>query len=206
MATVISAFVKYLWVHPVISARLDEHRGSYGPLMDIYRADASGNIVGKHKGRYLRLNVKNNGLSSIKDCSGYITQITKRVGGTQSDSRQEVIDLGWAHQQDNSNQRDIPRGAFFHLDVCSLQQYPGPDWRLQLPRGIPTTLSEFLSDAATYRFTVLIAADNARPRSIDVEFTFDPKSDELKPVWVTKTKYPWWAFWRWFSKWWPPRR
>jgi hypothetical protein len=206
MATVISAFVRYLVVHPVISVRLNQDRGSYGPLVDVFRGavvsfsgavdtiEAHGNT---YKARYVRLHVENTGLSSIKDCSGYITQITKTVaGGAQKTrSQQEVIDLSWAHQGDST--RDIPRGAFFHLDVASIHQWPGTEWKLQLPRGIPTTLTEFLAGKATYTFEVLVAADNARPRRFRVEVDYDPNSDELRFNPVNKARYPWWAFWRW---------
>ena len=37
-----------------------------------------------HPARYLRLQIENAGLSSIKDCSGYITKITKRTDKGQS--------------------------------------------------------------------------------------------------------------------------
>jgi hypothetical protein len=199
MATVISAFVMYLVAHPVISVRLDEARGSYPPVIDVYRVDGQGNPV-KHKARFLRLHVENTGLSSIKDCSGYITHIRKNVAGTLSGSKEEVIALGWAH---HASQRDIPRGAFFHLDVVSVQQWPGPEWKLNLPQGIPNTLTEFLAGKATYVFEILIAADNARPRRrIPVKFDYDPTaSDALKFDPVNKARYPWWAFWRWPSRW-----
>jgi hypothetical protein len=210
MATAISAFVRYLVVHPVISVRLDEDRGSNAPVIDAYRVDGQGNPVidgqgnpAKHKARYLRLYVENTGHSSIKDCSGYITKITKRVAGTQSHSKQEVIDLGWTHQRaGNANQRDIPRGAFFHLDVVSVHQWPGPGWKLELPQGIPNTLLEFLTGKAKYEFEILIAADNARPRRVLVKFDYDPEKDELRFVPVNKARYPWWAWWRWLrSRW-----
>jgi hypothetical protein len=103
-------------------------------------------------------------------------KLSKRVAGTQSGSQEEVIDLGWAHHR---SQRDIPRGAFFHLDVVSLHQWPGPEWKLRLPQVNPNTLTEFLAGKATYVFEVLVAADNARPRRrIEVEFDYDPNSDD----------------------------
>jgi hypothetical protein len=67
---------------------------------------------------------------------------------------------------------------------------------------VPTHLIPFFSDKATYEFEILIAADNARPCCVRVEFDYDPQSDELRFVPVNKTRYPWWAWWRWLrSRW-----
>jgi len=88
------------------------------------------------------------------------------------------------------------------MDVVSIHQRSGPQWKLDLPRGIPPTLTDFFADKATYVFDVLIAADNARPRRhVSVKFTYDPQSNELSPKPVNKVRYPWWAFWRWPPRW-----
>jgi hypothetical protein len=202
MATVISAFAKYCLFHPVISVRLDEKRGSYGAMEVLYLDPQQKPTGASFQARYLRLHVENTGFSSIKDCSGYITKITKRIPGTQSVSEQEVVVLAWAHK--DTEARDIPRGAFFHLDVASL--YLLPTGRvLQVAHRTPTSLAPLFSGgkAATYEFEILIAADNARPRRrVRVEFTYDPNSDELRFEPVNKARYPWWAWWRWLrSRW-----
>src|SRR5258708_24545458 len=114
MTALISAFVKHYIFHPVISVRLDEKKGSYGPVPLI---GPNGTI--RSEARFFRLHVENTGYSSIKDCSGYITKMTKRVRGKgSSEAHLDVIDLGWAHK--NTGTRDIPPGAFFHLDVATL--------------------------------------------------------------------------------------
>jgi hypothetical protein len=66
--------------------------------------------------KYFRLHVENTGLSTVRSCSGYITKITKRVGGQRIASEEEVLSLGWA-SYGQSDARDIPRGAFFHMDT-----------------------------------------------------------------------------------------
>src|SRR5258706_4740653 len=99
-ATLISAFAKYYVFHPVISVRLDERRGSSTDVIDaivVYSGGYIGPASVTHKARYLRLHVENTGLSSIKGCSGFITQMTKHLPGVKQVSRQEVVDLGWSH-------------------------------------------------------------------------------------------------------------
>jgi hypothetical protein len=195
MATAISAFVKHCIIHPVISVRLDRKKGSY-PTTEAVEMDEDGNIVNRFPAKFLRLHIENTGRSSIKDCSGYITKITKQVGGVQSKSEEEVIDLRWSHVDKGT--RDIPRDAFFHMDVAALYLYPDGG-SLQIAGGrLPMSLvSLVVGSKGTFELAILIAADNARPRRIPVAFTYDVESDELKFEPVNKARYPWWARWRW---------
>jgi hypothetical protein len=203
-ATVITAFVKNWLVHPVISVLyLGEKSGSYGP-MTVYQREGSVSFgpmtvyqrEGGFPARYLRLKVENTGLSSIKACSGYIIGITKHASGTKTISQQEVVTLGWANH--GLGARDIPRGAFFHLDIASLYLTPNDGRLLRVAHQIPSSLEPLFSGGvARYEFEVLIAADNTPVRSIHVEFTYDPGSDELGFKPIDKSRYPWWAFWKW---------
>jgi hypothetical protein len=190
MTAVITAFVKNWLVHPVISVCIDEKRGSYETTEAIHATTGQ-----SLEAKYLRLHVENTGFSSIRACCGYIIGITKRAGGTAIISKQEVITLGWANH--GLGARDIPRGAFFHLDVIVL--FIDPSGRtLSLTQNMPNTLAHLFSgEIATYEFEILIAADNARPRRIPVEFTYDPGSDDLKLEPLDKARYPWWMVWRW---------
>jgi hypothetical protein len=118
----------------------------------------------------------------------------KSASGGESIPKQEVVALAWANK--GTEPRDIPRGAFFHLDVASLHMMPnGNVLRIS---EMPASLLPFVSDGkATYEFEILVAADNARPRHrIPVKFTFDPFSNGLEFEPVNKARYPWWAFWR----------
>jgi hypothetical protein len=196
MAAVISAFVKHFIFHPVISVRLDEKSGSYGSVT-LLHLDNQGRPAGSsHQARYLRLRVENTGLSTIKDCGGYITKLTKRTAKGQVFPHEETLDLGWAHK--NTNARDIPRGAFFHMDVATLELSPAGQRKLGLSHFFPTTLIGFFDEKATYEFEILIAADNARPcHRVMVKFAYDPQSDELQFTPVNRARFPWWiAWWR----------
>lgn len=189
MAIFVSAFATHCLFHPVISVRLDEKRGSYGsvPLVDRVTGQQS------HQAKYLRLHVENTGFSTIKDCCGYIIRLTKRTSKGQIVPHQEVLDLGWAHK--NTNPRDIPRGAFFHMDVATLHLLPA-ERKVRLPLH-PTTLDDFFNERATYELEILVAADNARPcRRVLVTFDFDPQSDELQFTPLNRARYPWWCAWR----------
>ena len=105
--------------------------------------DAAGNEV-RSEVKYFRLYIENTGLSSIKSCSGYITELRKRVGGQEIRAPRDVgRGSGWAHKSDAP--RDIPRGAFFYIDVATLYGTV-----LSLSHKFPTTLLNFFDDKGRY--------------------------------------------------------
>jgi hypothetical protein len=188
----ISAFLKQCIFHPVISVSLDREKGCYGSVK-LYEVNNQGQVTGSHPGKFFRLHIENTGLSSIKDCSGYITKITKRTDKGQAFPHREIIELGWVNATVRGA-RDIPRGAFFHMDIVTLNLWPDGRRELSLPYPSPTTLEGFFADKATYGFEVLVAADNARPcHQIPIVFDFDPQSNDLQFAPVDRTRSPWWA-------------
>jgi hypothetical protein len=200
VATVVSAFVTHLVFHPVVSVRLDEKKGSHGPVR-LYLFDKDRReVIGTSQAKYFRLHVENTGRSTVRACSGYITKIAKRIGGQLTASEEEVISLGWA-TYGQSDARDIPRGAFFHMDIATLDLDPAEGSTLRLHR-VSSSLENFFKDKATYTFKILVASDNARPNWITVEFTFDPERDRLEFEPVNRARYPWWAWYRWLRSWW----
>jgi hypothetical protein len=189
-AWAISSFVTYWILHPVISARLLEKKGCYV-------TSGIGNPE-QYKAKYLRLLVENTGQSSVKDCSGYIIKISKSPEGTAVPPEQEVLQLGWSHR--SVDPRNIPRGAFFHMDVISL--HLKPEGRRLMLSQLPHSLSTFFDDKATYEFEVLIAADNASPVRRKVRFDYDPQSDHLIFREIKHERFPWWAGVRRTCYWW----
>ena len=148
--------------------------------------------------KYLRLVIENTGKSSVKDCSGYITKISKSSEGRPIPPEQEVLQLGWSHK--SVDPRSIPRGAFFHMDVVSL--HLKPEGRKLILSQMPHSLSSFFEDKATYDFEVLIAADNASPTRCLVRFDYDPQSDDLTFREVKHERFPWWEGVRRTCYWW----
>ena len=185
------------WIkYPIISVRLDEKKGATGEAT-LTSYDSAGKVIQQHQVKFIRLHVQNTGRTTIKKCSGYITKLTRTEPGaheTMVDG--EVIDLGWAHHGD-SNSRDIPPTAFFHLDVASLHLLgPNGDKKLTTPRGLPatTSLRDFFKPKATYVFEVQIFANNARlPEAFPVKFDYNPATnDEIKIYPLSRVRLPWW--------------
>jgi hypothetical protein len=190
-ATVIGALVKHWVMHPVISVRLDRELGSYGPVT-VNHFDKDQNVIATNPARFLRLHVENTGLSSIKDCCGYITNLSKHTASGKTVPHKEVLDLGWAHHP-QSPSRDIPRGAFFHMDVATLHLWhlaspPQPQRRPRelRPPVLPTTLLNFFDDKGTYELELLIAADNARPQARPIKIPVVVPSEAAKEKIVSR--------------------
>jgi hypothetical protein len=146
--------------------------------------------------------IKNAGLTTIKDCSGQLIKVTRRVvGNAPAIFDTDACNLGWAHHP-QSDTRVIPRGTSFQVDVATLVLPPNGGSQLFVGgygRQMPSTLLTFLnsySGKATYTLEVLITADNARPRSVPVEVAFDPEQTDLSYIPVN-TRYPWWRLWWW---------
>jgi hypothetical protein len=183
------------WKRPIINVRLGKKAGSHGPVL--FRLPTGQDLPVK----YFRVLVKNTGLTTIKDCSGQLLKITRRVAGKTPeyfDSERYVF--GWANYP-QSDQRDIARGQSFHMDVATLGPSNGRSQLFfgGLGRPMPTTLAVFLgswSGRATYTYDLLIGADNARPRKISVEVVFDPNQTELNFI-PLNTRYPLWRLLWW---------
>jgi hypothetical protein len=163
---------------PVISARLEDSKGCY-VTTDVGDPPT-------HKAKYLRLLIENTGLSSIKDCSGYINQVTKSHEGTTIDSKQEVLMLGWSHSPTPA--RNIPHGAFFYMDVVALHALP--QGNILHVSNLPNTLSGFFDNKAKYELSIVIAADNAKPSFRTASFDYDPKRFELLFSWDPPERDP----------------
>jgi hypothetical protein len=195
VATVVSAFVTHLVFHPVISVRLDERKGSHGAVT--LRHYDQGKFTHESQAKYFRLHIENTGLSTVKACSGYITKLTRREGGQVTNSEEEVVYLGWA-SYGHGDARDIPRGAFFYMDIATLHLHAAGN-KLEV-KHLTSSLENFFKPGGTYTLEVLVASDNARPRRIKVEFTFDPSSDRLQFIPIKRARYPWWDWW--LRSWW----
>jgi hypothetical protein len=72
-------------MRPIIRARLINGRGCY--------VTTSRGNPATHQARFLRLLIENDGYSSIKDCQGYITSITRIVNGSHFPVQREVLEL-----------------------------------------------------------------------------------------------------------------
>jgi hypothetical protein len=95
------------------------------------------------------------------------------------------LDLTWSLT--GTTPKNIPKDAFFYLDVVSLAFEPDRPPRL-LPSCEPLPLSLTQAEPkvfgypalkAKYTLSIFVAAENAKPLTRAIEFTFDPREKEL---------------------------
>lgn len=188
------------WIRPIIRVQLDDEADCHQrtPLVSKQDGKVAGQVM------YLRLRIQNRGRTTIKDCFGNLVRMTVWDGGGKAfDFAREVIPLGWA-QYPGSKQRNIPREEKYYLDVATLllsddRRHNSLCWPLCWPDSLPTNMSEFLASLptgkATYLFEIRVNSDNARPRSVPVQFVFDPACSNLSLI-PFDTRYPGWS-WLW---------
>jgi hypothetical protein len=198
------------WRRPIINVRLGKKAGSYAPVT-VDLKNAQGEIVGRVPAKYLRVLVKDAGLTTIKDCSGQLLKITRRVAGKKPEYfYAERYVFGWANYS-QSDKRDIARWQSFHMDVATLVLLSNDESQLffgGFGRHMPNTLADFLNSyagRARYTYDLLIGADNARPRKVPVEVVFGPDQTELTFI-PLNTRYPWWRLLWWLRAQWSRRR
>lgn len=155
------------WRSPIIRADLVDKKGCY--------VDAV--LKPGEKQKYLRLKISNAGRSTLVGCTVYATKIAKTTQGKATTVDEEVLEFGWSHRPVKS--RDIPPGAFFYVDIAALRLMKEINVLAPIIDPWPGTLKDWFKDAATYKFDILVVADNSRPFPRQVEFMFDPTKSDL---------------------------
>ncbi|MGE0210319.1 MAG: hypothetical protein AB7S41_01345 [Parvibaculaceae bacterium] len=154
------------------------------PIMEVsYSPERGSEVQPKFGGDiYCRLIVKNNGQTTIRDCTGMITRFTRRKEGVTTNAN-EVIQLRWALSHEDI--RDIPRGAYFHLDVVVRTFLGGLPALAVCTNRLPTTgQAEVLGGDGAYEIDILIAADNSPPVKctllLDIDYSVPNKLFKAK--------------------------
>lgn len=94
--------------------------------------------------------------------------------------QQEVLELEWS-SGGGTSPRGIPRGAFFYMNVASLDLVQNGPPVLRLSVGwMPNHLAHLFGAAATFELELKIAAENAAPLDRIVRFEFDPQHQDLR--------------------------
>jgi hypothetical protein len=195
---VVKALWSY-WKRPIIWARLSEKHQS---LAEVPFRLSNGTLCDS---TYLRLSIKNGGLTTLKDCCATMTGVTVRPRG-QPKKRFSIDQhsYGWSNRP--LTKLDLRSKAEHTLDMAVLlkESSGGPSRLFWEPTNMPATLYNFLnplsaaSGETRYIFRVRVDAENenARSRTVPVEFLFDPSRVDLRFV-PFNTRWPGWRLWRW---------
>jgi hypothetical protein len=170
LATFIVNRIVSWWERPVLSARLEDGKGCY--------VTTSRGNPPTHQARFLRLLIENRGRSPIKNCTGYIIDIARVVKGNPVSVQQEVLELSWS-SGGNTSGRSIPRGAFFYMNVASLDLIPAGGVLNLCVGWFPNHLAHLPTSAGTFELHIKIVAENLAPIDRKVRFEFGPHLQDL---------------------------
>jgi len=121
-----------------------------------------------HKFACLRIGIRNAGWGTARNVRILVTRLVLQSGASPTAFDSEVLDLVFANT--NEARMDIPRGTYRIVDVCRVQHRTTNELQflfLKTPNYFPRDLS-----AGNYQITIEAAADNCRPISANVEFTW----------------------------------
>jgi len=121
-----------------------------------------------HKFAYLRIGIRNSGWGIARNVRVLVTRLVLQSPASPEPFDSEVLELPFANAHEASI--DIPRDTYRIVDVCRVQHRTNVELQFlfaKTPNYFPRDLA-----AGTYRMTIQATADNCRPTSANVEFTW----------------------------------
>jgi len=119
---------------------------------------------------YIRARVRNQGRRMARRCRVFLTGLEEvhPSGQTTQTSYRDSIALPWAGDQFGT--RDVPRGVEFYVDILWVSKHD-PGWRFL----VETLFANYIglqNYGGTYRFHLLVTADDADPGTCAVDVTY----------------------------------
>jgi hypothetical protein len=136
-------------------------------------------IHSTHEAEYIRIKVVNSARPLAKECRAYLVAIEKQRpdGGFESTFYCDSIPLAWSCREDRAfDPVDLPNGVAQFIDLVSVRSISS-DYKLEI-RPLPLRYAGFLRDKGTFRFTVQVSGENAKPVFMRVRFAWDGSWDK----------------------------
>jgi len=113
---------------------------------------------------YVRLRVKNGWFGTLEKCRAYLVDIERELGNRRFERAFfDSVSLKWSNIiVSDQTAIDIPRGVEFNLDVLSTRK--GSDSYLPSLAAIPNCYETLFKEHGTFRWTIAVTADNAKPQ------------------------------------------
>jgi hypothetical protein len=135
-----------------------------------------------NRASYLRVGVTNSRKAIAKSCRAYLIRVDKidETGLFRDTIYCDSLRLTWSAQPEDSKHEplDLPHGVRQFVDLLSTRDHSA-DFRPELQINL-RRYGDLFKDHGTYKFTILVAADGAKPRRIAVAFQWTGKWDEYK--------------------------
>jgi hypothetical protein len=129
---------------------------------------------------YIRARVKNNGRQIARSCRVFWTGLEEvhPSGATTEAPFHDPLVLEWAGW--SFVLLDVPAGVSFYVDVLRvLKDQPG--WKFSV-KYLFTSEEHLVDYRGTYRFHLMVTADNATPASCEIDVTYNGHWQSLRAV------------------------
>ena len=136
-------------------------------------------VHSNHEAEYVRVKVVNDARPLAKECRAYLIGIEKQQnnGAFAPTIYCDSIPLAWSCRDDMAYEPvDLPNGVAQFIDLLSVRSI-SDEYRLEI-KPLPQRYVGFLRDKGTFRFTVQVSGENAKPVFITVLFTWNGTWDE----------------------------
>jgi len=119
---------------------------------------------------YVRVRIRNKGKRIGTSCRVFLTRLLEvQPSGATVAKFYDARQLAWAGYEFSA--RDIPRGVDFYVDVVRISKHES-GWLFGVEKLFASEL-ELLRYRGTYRFQLLVTADNAKPAACAVDVSYD---------------------------------
>lgn len=120
---------------------------------------------------YIRARARNVGKHIARQCRPYLTKLERvfPAGTTERAPIFESLVLRWPGG--DFAPRDIPPGIIQFFDVVGVLK-SSPGWRIKFSEN-HSSLAELAQFQGTYRFTVLVTGEGARPAECAIDVTYN---------------------------------
>ena len=158
--------------------RIDSEEAAANKVEADYKA-ADGTAVSEI---YIRARVQNTGRQIAQGCVVFLAKLEEvhPSGGTTSTVFFDSRPLTWAGW--NFLPRDVPSGLDFYVDVMRVSK-SAPGWKFSVQK-LFWNEEALQSYSGTYRFTLMVTADNAEPASCKIDITYNGDWHSLRAVQV----------------------
>jgi hypothetical protein len=156
----------------------------FGPKLIIHCDDAPGKTDEAPHGIYMKFLVRNMSKRTVaRNCRAYLISIHEVRNGRvmKEDLKPDSVQLPWEGRDFET--RDIPFGASQYADLVRFDKEPdkAAGWDFYAKPNHIARDQKLKAYRGTYRFSVIVACDGARPATKDINVDYNGDWHTAKP-------------------------
>jgi hypothetical protein len=159
----------------------------FGAKLKIACKNVSGNKDETPDNVFVKFRVENSTQRHVaKNCRAYLVELHK-ISNTMVISQNLIPDtfqLPWPN--DDFEPRDTPAKVKHYVDLVRFSKH-APGWKFMTKPGLYSSLATLANHIGTYRFTVVVAADDAKPQTAKICVDYNGDWHNVTPPYDSPT-------------------